>query len=361
MIPAPLRVRTLASLLVLAAACGDDGGPGAAPDAYPELLSDWGLFTGDPAGQQPADGVVRYALRSPLFSDYAAKYRFIAPPLGETVGWTDAGEWDYPDGTVVVKTFAFRDDYTDAGSAETLIETRLLIREGAAWVPQVYLWNDDQSDAVRRPIGTRVPVAFVDPAGRERAIDYIVPNTNQCASCHEGTAAFRTLGPRAFQMDTTVDFGDGPVDQLAHLEGSGLFAPGPPPPEERVDPIVDPSDDSQPIALRARSYLHANCAHCHAEDGAARSTGFYLGYDVDDPSTLGVCRRPVSAGPGSGDLDYDVVPGRPDLSIVVYRMSSSDPEIKMPELPTLLPHDEGIALVSEWIASMPPASCTPAN
>lgn len=350
-----------AALVALLAGCGDDGG-GAGDDpgrpSWPALLSEWGLFA-DGALQVPAEGVYRYELTAPLFSDYAAKHRFIAPPPGEAVGWSDDGELDYPDGTVVVKTFSFLEDFTDPASAERLIETRLLIREGGAWVPQVYLWDEAQTDAVRSPIGAQVPVAFVDPAGRERAIDYIVPNTNDCARCHEGVTEMRTLGPRADQLDRDVVVDGAPVDQLAHLTDAGLFAPAPPPPGSRVEPIADPADETAPLDDRARAYLHANCAHCHSPDGNAQNTGFFLGRDVTDPFTLGVCRRPVSAGPGAGELEYDVVPGRPDLSIVVFRMASDEPEIKMPELPTLLPHDEGVQLVSDWIAAMPPASCTP--
>ena len=50
---------------------------------------------------------------------------------------------------------------------------------------------------------------------------------------------------------------------------------------------------------------------------------------------------------------YDIVPGRPDESILAYRIASTHPGVMMPELGKRLVHDEGVALVREWIAAMP--------
>ena len=46
-------------------------------DPYPSKLSAWHLFTGRPADLHPNQGVVPYDLNTPLFSDYAAKSRFV--------------------------------------------------------------------------------------------------------------------------------------------------------------------------------------------------------------------------------------------------------------------------------------------
>ena len=64
------------------------------------------------------------------------------------------------------------------------------------------------------------------------------------------------------------------------------------------------------------------------------------------------CKAPVATGRGSGGLQYDIVPGQPDASILVYRMISTEPEIRMPELGRNLVHDEGVALIREWITAM---------
>ena len=42
---------------------------------------------------------------------------------------------------------------------------------------------------------------------------------------------------------------------------------------------------------------------------------------------------------------------------MIHRMKSTDPEVKMPEIPNRLPHDAGIELVSEWIRQMPSTPC----
>jgi hypothetical protein len=43
------------------------------------------------------------------------------------------------------------------------------------------------------------------------------------------------------------------------------------------------------------------------------------------------------------------VPGQPDDSILVYRMSSLDPGAMMPEVGRATVHAEGVALVRDWI------------
>ena len=49
---------------------------------------------------------------------------------------------------------------------------------------------------------------------------------------------------------------------------------------------------------------------------------------------------------------YDLLPGRPDESILVYRIASTEPQVMMPELGRRLVHTEGVALVRAWIAGM---------
>jgi len=66
-----------------------------------------------------------------------------------------------------------------------------------------------------------------------------------------------------------------------------------------------------------------------------------------------LCKSPIAAGPATGDNEYDIVPGDADSSILVYRMESVAPAIKMPELSKSLVHSEGIELVREWIDSLP--------
>jgi hypothetical protein len=63
-------------------------------------------------------------------------------------------------------------------------------------------------------------------------------------------------------------------------------------------------------------------------------------------------KTPIAAGIGSGGLKYDIVPGKPDQSILHYRMHSLQPGIAMPELGRKMAHTEGLALITDWINEM---------
>ena len=72
-------------------------------------LSDYGLFS-DMAAAQPAPGVVPYDLVNPLFSDHAQKHRFVFVPAGAAADYDASDVFDFPVGTVLIKTFAFAPD-----------------------------------------------------------------------------------------------------------------------------------------------------------------------------------------------------------------------------------------------------------
>jgi hypothetical protein len=98
--------------------------------------------------------------------------------------------------------------------------------------------------------------------------------------------------------------------------------------------------------------LDINCAHCHNKAGQAQTSGLYLDWKQTDHTAFGFNKSPIAAGRGSGDLKYDIVPGRPEESILLYRMKSTDPGVMMPELSRSLVHNEGVDLIREWIKGM---------
>jgi uncharacterized repeat protein (TIGR03806 family) len=330
--------------LALLGSCAEEPGP--------QRLSEWGLFV-DGARQIPAEGLVEYELEAPLFSDYSSKHRFIRIPEGSEITVDAAGRLIFPEGTVIAKSFGFRGDVRDPASPERVIETRLLERRDGRWIPYVYLWDETMTDATLSRVGARVPITFIDPRGETQSINYRVPSTTQCGNCHGGQGPVEPLGPRVEQLDRDHDYGAGPENQLAHLVDLGWLASMP----AGTRTVVDPQDEIQPLEARARSYLHANCAHCHRQGGAADQSGLWFDLDVSDPSRLGICKIPVAAGRGTGGRSVDIMPGDPEASILVYRMESTEPGIKMPELPAVLSHAEGVALIRAWIAAMPPSDC----
>ena len=304
-------------------------------DGYPAKLSDYGFFT-DLTRHTPATRVVGYDLETPLFSDYTAKQRFIYVPAGGQAKYDAKAAFDFPVGSALIKTFGY-----GAGTAFKPIETRLLLRRASGWVAIPYVWNAEGTDAVVKRAGTRLPVAFTDPSGRARQISYAVPNANQCKDCHALSGQIAPIGPKARYLNHG--------GQLQSLVKAGLLdrAPANAPRVARWD------DPKAPLDARARAYLEINCAHCHNPAGAASNSGLFLELDRADAIALGIGKRPVAAGRGSGGRDFAIAPGNPEGSILIYRLRSTDPGIAMPELGRATAHDEGIALLSEWIESLP--------
>ncbi len=106
------------------------------------------------------------------------------------------------------------------------------------------------------------------------------------------------------------------------------------------------------VDQRARAWLDVNCAHCHSPEGPARTSGLDLRLAQDDPGKLGVWKSPVAAGHGSGGREYDIVPGKPDESILVFRLESTEPSITMPNVAKRLVPEEAATLIRQWIQQM---------
>jgi hypothetical protein len=110
--------------------------------------------------------------------------------------------------------------------------------------------------------------------------------------------------------------------------------------------------DEGDLEQRARSYLDANCSHCHNREGPGRTSGLYLDPQTPLSIAYGVCKQPVAAGKGSGGRLVDIHPGAPQKSVLSFRLHSVDPSIMMPELGRSSRHAEGLELIDRWIASL---------
>ncbi|WP_423606662.1 SO2930 family diheme c-type cytochrome [Sphingomonas sp. MS122] len=304
-------------------------------DHYPARLSDYRFFA-DLAKRTPAPRVIGYDLETALFSDYTVKQRFIYVPAGAKAKYDPAGAFGFPVGSALIKTFGYGE-----GASFKPLETRLLLRRASGWVALPYVWNAEGTDAVLKRAGTRLAVTFTDPSGKPRQISYAVPNQNQCKDCHALAGQIAPIGPKARYLNHN--------SQLQKLVAAGLLdrAPADAPRVARWD------DPKAPLEARARAYLEINCAHCHNPAGAASNSGLFLELDRKAAVTLGIGKRPVAAGRGSGGREFAIQPGDAEASILIYRLRSTDPGIAMPELGRATAHDEGIDLLSQWIDSMP--------
>jgi hypothetical protein len=147
--------------------------------SIPRKLSDWRLFTGPVADHRPAENVLPYELNTALYSDNTHKLRFIRLPAGTAMTYQSHDVFDFPDGTALVKTFAYpaRARTVAATAAEEtavdrlqLLETRIESRIDGQWYGFSYVWNADQTDAELALGGSVLPVTT--DAGRSH--DYHV-------------------------------------------------------------------------------------------------------------------------------------------------------------------------------------------
>jgi len=359
------------AVLALAAGCGERQAP-VFHETPPERLSEWGLVRAEGGRLVTNERVLPYTLNTPLFSDYAQKLRTVWMPEGRAARYREAGDWEFPAGTVLTKTFYYPVAGPGAVYAEArgplfdgaalrleqvrLVETRLLVKQAGGWEAYPYVWNEAQTEATLRPVGDMLALSLVAGGGRERPFTYVVPDANQCGGCHRPdhtSKELRPLGPKTRHLNSAgADGAAAPGgDQLAAWTEAGYLTGAPPAAQApRLARWDDP--DGGDVAARARAYLDVNCGHCHNPRGAADTSGLFLDIDTADPRRLGRCKPPIAAGRGSGNRRYSIVPGDPDASILVYRMETGDPAAAMPELGRALVHEEGVALIREWIAAM---------
>ncbi|MGO9465864.1 MAG: SO2930 family diheme c-type cytochrome [Isosphaeraceae bacterium] len=350
----------VAALLLGISACSQHAThePAPPPGRPFERLSQYGVFAGDPTAQSPAAGVIPYDLNSPLFADYSAKYRFIKLPPGTPAVYREDDVFAFPIGTVIAKTFAYPHDARDPSRGRRLIETRILKHDADGWVGLPYIWNAAQTDAILDVAGDTLDVTWIHTDGRRRTNNYIIPNVNQCKGCHKASETMLPIGPKARHLNRDFVYAEGPENQLDHWARNGALA-GAPAPAAAPRLAVWDDEKSGTLDARARAWLEINCAHCHSPSGPARNSGLDLLASQQNPTAFGIFKPPVAAGLGSGGLQYDIVPGKPDQSILAHRIASTHPGVMMPELGKRLVDEEGVALIRAWISAMADAGPQP--
>jgi uncharacterized repeat protein (TIGR03806 family) len=340
-----------------------------AQDAYPERLSEWGVLVRDGDSYVLGGQMVPYEINSSLFSDHALKLRAIYLPSGTAARYVDHGPLDLPVGAIIAKTFFYPVTNGVAVAAESwsgnpgelrasthrVVETRLLVRQPAGWDALPYVWSGE--DAYLRIAGALEPMRIA-AGGSETDLPYFVPSRNECASCHatdHESGALQPIGAQARHMNRNYPGSE--TNQLTALAAAGRLTGLPP--LDGVSRTPDWRDESLEADVRARAYLDINCGHCHSATGAADTSGLMLDAATGDPRHLGICKRPVAAGRGTGGHAYAIAPGEPDASILVFRMTTTDPATRMPEIGRSLVHDAAVDVVREWIERLPGA-CTAA-
>ena len=322
----PALVVAVATVAVAAAPRQSVNDTAIAGAGFPATLAEFGFFD-DGAAQRPTAGVTPYRLNTPLWSDGSDKLRFVYLPAGTKARAQGEGLLDLPVGAALIKTFKF---------GSQLIETRVLLHRADGWLALPYQWNAAQTEARLVLAGARVPVTT--PAGK--AISYAIPNKNQCKECHALTGAVTPIGPKARNLSASWLTA---LHRAKRLDTVPAVARRVPVWETRA---------RVPLADAARGYLDVNCAHCHNPRSSASNSGLDLRWEQSDPINFGIYKRPVAAGRGSGNLDFDIVPGDPAHSILLYRMGSLEGGISMPELGRSSLDPDGLDIVTRWVREM---------
>jgi uncharacterized repeat protein (TIGR03806 family) len=319
-----------------------------------EKLTDTGCV--DPKDPtKPASYMIPYEVNSPLWSDSADKQRFMRIPDGTKIHVIDCakekattcatdpftgvdGHWNYPVGTVMMKTFGFEG---------TLVETRLLMKfDATTWVGYSYQWSQDQSEATVQPNARRTVTFKVGPS--QRSQDWNYPSRSDCSTCHTDYSGV-TLGTESRQFNHM----EGSVNELDRLEALGILDA----PLSRPFPtaLLLPTGTDGSTQDRARSYLHANCSFCHRPDGDQIAPDFRY-TEPFDFKKMGIC----NAKPGRGDVGAAggvdaaryFAPGHPENSVISLRMKTLDSASRMPQLATVVEDASGVAVIDAWIKSV---------
>ena len=340
---------------------------------FPRRLSETGIFA-SVADHRPAAGLIPYSVTAPQWIDGAVKERYIGLPGQSQIEFekitypqpapgAPAG-WKFPDGTVLVETLSLEMEKGNPASRRRL-ETRILHHERLAggelasqvgdqyWRGYTYVWNEEQTDAVllEDPQGRDEVLAVKDSAapGGQRRQTWHYPSRVECTTCHNMAAKY-VLGVQTHQMNKNHDYGQRIASQLQVLQQLGAFTKPLPQTVDKLDRLADYRDDTQDLNLRARSYLHANCSHCHRKWGGGNAEFQLL-------ATLSLADMGVQVRPGQGAFQISharvLAAGEPYRSVMYYRMARVGPG-RMPRLGSNVTDDTGVQLIHEWISQLPP-------
>lgn len=318
---------------------------------FPTKLSETGLFA-DVKNDVPAAGVIPYQINAEPWADGTLAKRYVALPGGarlSTYEKTDVqvglikGEFQFPTDGVLVKT-VYLDMETGKPKSRRRVETQVLHYDVDTWKAYNYIWNEEQTDAELAP-DVSSDRAFViqderAPGGRRQQTWHHASRT-ECILCHT-TRAASIHGFRFPQLQS--------LSSLTSLE---IFEE---PPPEKINAYPNISNPSRSLDERARAYLHVNCAHCHRRGGGG-SASFDVQYEIPLDKTR-LFTRPTQGTFGMLGAQV-IVPSDPYRSVLYYRMAKLG-HGRMPQFGSQVVDEDGVKLIHDWIASLPPAQDDPA-
>jgi uncharacterized repeat protein (TIGR03806 family) len=319
----------------------------------PALLSELGVFT-DMTTLEVADGIIPYAVNSPLWSDGAVKRRWMAIPNdgiidspSERIKFDRIGDWGFPEGTVFIKHFELPVDAANEVMAR--LETRFFIlgKDGAGY-GLTYRWNEEGTDATLLQGSAKRTFTLYDNGIEVGSQVWTFPGREQCLSCHTPNANY-VLGVKTHQLNGTFDYPEigSPMNQLTYLSEAGLFS----------QPVSNPDnllrayaidDESVALEIRIRSYLDANCSSCHRLGGV---TDVNLDFRFQLPLHLQNIINHPTLSSNSDPNRMIVKPGDHENSEIWVRDASLNSN-QMPPLARAVIDEVYIENLVEWIGSL---------
>ena len=328
---------------IVRAAATSEAGAGAAAPVAPRLLSQTGLYS-DVAALKIDDRNRAFSPQYPLWSDGAAKRRWVRLPVGSQINVADLGKWQLPVGTKFWKEFSF-----DGRKAET----RFLWQTAKdKWIFASYAWNDAQTDAVLASESGIAGVAAVADGKR-----HSIPSVSECRSCHD-SGRTEILGFSALQLSTDRDSNalhgeplTGEMITLRTLVDENLMTP--PRPELVTAPPRIAATSAQ--TRTALGYLSTNCGSCHNRDSSIAKLGLIL-KDPSDRTTE--CSAAVATTldqrghwvvPEAPEQSRMINPGHPEASAIIRRVKSRRPLSQMPPIGTVVADSAAVELLTSWV------------
>ena len=326
------------------------------PSSFPRRLSETGLFE-SVTSEIPSPGVYEFNVASPLWTDGAVARRWIALPSTQAIRFTTT-YWQaprdlVPTNTVVARTVSLQTDRQDPKS-QRRVETQILHFNGLNWNAYSYRWNPEQTDAVLVPkSGEQQTIALRGErlAGGEEMLNWRHHSRTECLRCHNpwnGTL----LGFNPAQLARALPAGatsSTHTNEAQRLTALGLIQLK----ESVRASAIDPQDQTQALADRARSYLHAQCGHCH-RDNAGGAVLLKLNLEPALEELSLVRAQPVQGHLGLTNAPL-LTPGDPLRSLLLYRFAKLGSS-HMPYLGSSLVDETGLALLARWIQEMPGAT-----
>ena len=321
--------------------------PDHADGKIPALLSQTGVFS-DTANRIVNPGLIPYDLNVAFWSDGADKSRWIAVPRGR-IAFAPTGEWRFPSGTVFVKNFDLEVNAANPAGKRRL-ETRLLVRDAAGGVyGAVYKWRSDGSDADLLAGSQTETIPIKAATGEVRQQTWYYPSRQDCLTCHTANAG-GVLGVKTRQLNRSFTYPAGTNDnELRAWNHLGLFAPAFTDEAVHAFPALAAADNTaRSLPDRARSYLDANCSQCHRPGGTVAN--FDARYDTP------LADQALVDGPVLIDQGIDrprIIAPHDIWRSIAYMRIDTDGDIKMPPLARETIDRRGVALLREWIDSLP--------